>query len=130
VVMLIRSMLVERHDWMNWRCLEQWQLNNLGSMIPELFWEDVEGRRFNSAMEINYQQVARYLRAYHASPHGSELEKSWQNVEKLARGALEGSRICNAGCYARKLRQEASFLASPVQTKTGSYMPNKHAVLG
>ena len=63
--------------------------NNLGSLVPELFWDDLEGRRFNSALEMNFAQVERYLRSYRASPHGSELDNSWAKLQKLADTAIE-----------------------------------------
>ncbi|EKM51057.1 uncharacterized protein PHACADRAFT_263024 [Phanerochaete carnosa HHB-10118-sp] len=63
--------------------------NNLGSLIPELFWDDREGRHFNGALEMNFAQVERYLRSYRASPHGSELDNSWAKLRKLADTAVE-----------------------------------------
>ncbi|GJE99681.1 GPI ethanolamine phosphate transferase 3 [Phanerochaete sordida] len=63
--------------------------NNLGSLVPELFWDDLEGRRFNSALEMNFAQVDKYLRSYRASPHGSELDNSWAQLQKLADTAIE-----------------------------------------
>ena len=35
--------------------------NNLGSIIPEHFWDDPEGRRFNRALEIDTAQAEKYL---------------------------------------------------------------------
>lgn len=64
--------------------------NNLGSIIPELFWDDLEGRRFNRALEINTAQIQRYLRTYRESPHGSELDNAWSSLEQLRETAVEG----------------------------------------
>ena len=64
--------------------------NNLGSIIPELFWNDLEGRRFNRALEINTAQVEKYLHTYRESPHGSELDNAWSSLEKLRAAAMEG----------------------------------------
>lgn len=64
--------------------------NNLGSITPELFWDDLEGRRFNRALEINTAQIQRYLRTYRESPHGSELDNAWSSLEQLRETAVEG----------------------------------------
>lgn len=63
--------------------------NNLGSVIPELFWDDLEGRRFNRALELNAAQVKRYLETYRASPHGGELESAWEELEGLWASSIE-----------------------------------------
>ncbi|KAI0084547.1 hypothetical protein BDY19DRAFT_909752 [Irpex rosettiformis] len=57
--------------------------NNLGSIIPELFWEDQEGRRFEEALKLNAAQVRDYLQTYRASPHGSELDDAWASLERI-----------------------------------------------
>ncbi|KAI0703402.1 hypothetical protein BC835DRAFT_1318639 [Cytidiella melzeri] len=57
--------------------------NNLGSIIPELFWDDKDGARFNQALELNAAQIREYLHTYRASPHGGELDDAWSSLERL-----------------------------------------------
>lgn len=57
--------------------------NNLGSIIPELFWDDVEGSRFDRALELNAAQIRKYLHTYRASAHGGELDDAWAPLETL-----------------------------------------------
>lgn len=64
--------------------------NNLGSVIPELFWNDLEGRRFNRALELNSAQVETYLHTYRASPYGGELDNAWLMLKALRENAVEG----------------------------------------
>ncbi|KAI0048438.1 hypothetical protein FA95DRAFT_1557935 [Auriscalpium vulgare] len=51
--------------------------NNLGTVIPELFWRDKNGKDYAKALEINAKQVNDYLAAYRASGSGSELDAAW-----------------------------------------------------
>ncbi|KAF7301116.1 GPI ethanolamine phosphate transferase 3 [Mycena indigotica] len=51
--------------------------NNLGSIIPELFWRD---QTLENALAINVQQIKDYLDAYRASASGSELDDAWPNL--------------------------------------------------
>ena len=81
--------------------------NNLGSVVPELFWDDLEGRRFNRALELNAAQVERYLHTYRASPHGSDISPEdslsaskplefrfhWSNVVNLQNKTIHGENI-------------------------------------
>ncbi|KAG6817786.1 hypothetical protein H0H87_003194 [Tephrocybe sp. NHM501043] len=55
--------------------------NNLGTVIPELFWRDRKGTELLSALEINAAQVKAYLDTYRFSPSGGELDDSWKSIE-------------------------------------------------
>lgn len=55
--------------------------NNLGTVIPELFWDDQEGTRFERALELNAAQIKSYLRTYRSSPAGGELDSAWDKLE-------------------------------------------------
>ncbi|KAI0795859.1 hypothetical protein C8Q75DRAFT_744129 [Abortiporus biennis] len=55
--------------------------NNLGTVIPELFWDSKDGKRFKNALEINSVQVKRYLEAYRNSPSGAELDADWDELQ-------------------------------------------------
>lgn len=57
--------------------------NNLGTVIPELFWDDQEGSRFERALELNAAQIKKYLDTYRFSSAGSELDSSWEKLEGL-----------------------------------------------
>ncbi|KAI0338745.1 hypothetical protein BDW22DRAFT_671444 [Trametopsis cervina] len=57
--------------------------NNLGSIVPELFWNDKDGTRFNRALELNAEQMRDYLHTYRGSPHGGELDDAWSILEGL-----------------------------------------------
>lgn len=55
--------------------------NNLGTVIPELFWRDRSGSDYAKALDINARQVHAYLDAYRNSPSGSELDGVWSVLE-------------------------------------------------
>ena len=55
--------------------------NNLGTVIPELFWRDRTGTQLAKALEINALQVKTYLTTYRSSPYGGELDDSWQTIQ-------------------------------------------------
>jgi GPI ethanolamine phosphate transferase 3 subunit O len=55
--------------------------NNLGTVIPELFWRDRSGSDYTKALDINARQVYAYLDAYRNSPSGGELDGAWSNLE-------------------------------------------------
>ncbi|KAI0804684.1 hypothetical protein BC629DRAFT_1590921 [Irpex lacteus] len=57
--------------------------NNLGSIIPELFWEDKDGKRFNEALKLNAAQIRKYLHTYRASSYGGELDDAWSSLERI-----------------------------------------------
>ncbi|KAI0755597.1 hypothetical protein C8Q74DRAFT_1373381 [Fomes fomentarius] len=59
--------------------------NNLGTVIPEVFWSDVAGSTYSQALWLNAQQVKRYLDTYRASPSGGELDKAWGELERIWR---------------------------------------------
>ncbi|KAJ7089362.1 hypothetical protein B0H15DRAFT_908228 [Mycena belliarum] len=54
--------------------------NNLGSVIPELFWRDRQGAGLLRALEINVAQIKSYLDAYRASSSGGELDNDWLSL--------------------------------------------------
>ena len=55
--------------------------NNLGTVIPELFWRDSSGSDYAKALDINARQVHAYLGAYRNSPSGGELDGVWDTLE-------------------------------------------------
>ncbi|KAJ7577536.1 hypothetical protein C8J56DRAFT_971013 [Mycena floridula] len=55
--------------------------NNLGTVIPELFWRDKKGKDLLRSMELNSAQIKAYLDAYRASASGSELDTSWEALQ-------------------------------------------------
>jgi GPI ethanolamine phosphate transferase 3 subunit O len=55
--------------------------NNLGTVIPELFWRDRAGSDYAKALDINARQVHSYLSAYRNSPSGAELDGVWSALE-------------------------------------------------
>lgn len=55
--------------------------NNLGSIIPELFWRNGKGKDLLGALELNAAQIRRYLDAYRASSSGGELDDSWHSLQ-------------------------------------------------
>ncbi|KAI0299999.1 hypothetical protein B0F90DRAFT_1725887 [Multifurca ochricompacta] len=55
--------------------------NNLGTVIPELFWRDRTGSDYANALDINVRQVHAYLDAYRNSASGGELDGVWSTLE-------------------------------------------------
>jgi phosphatidylinositol glycan class O len=55
--------------------------NNLGTVIPELFWRDGKGLTLENALQINAAQIMRYLDTYRSSPSGGELDEGWKNIQ-------------------------------------------------
>lgn len=55
--------------------------NNLGTVIPELFWRDRSGSDYTKALDINARQVHAYLDTYRNSPSGGELDGTWRTLE-------------------------------------------------
>ncbi|KAG5643979.1 hypothetical protein DXG03_009268 [Asterophora parasitica] len=55
--------------------------NNLGTVIPEIFWRDRMGSDLSRALEVNAAQVKSYLDVYRSSPSGGELDESWKGLE-------------------------------------------------
>jgi phosphatidylinositol glycan class O len=51
--------------------------NNLGTVIPELFWRDRSGSDYAKALDINARQVRAYVDAYRSSASGGELDGVW-----------------------------------------------------
>ncbi|KAF5319182.1 hypothetical protein D9619_008763 [Psilocybe cf. subviscida] len=63
--------------------------NNLGSVIPELFWR---GDSLRKALKINAAQIMGYLKTYRSSPSSSELDDAWDNLS-AAWKATENSNL-------------------------------------
>ena len=55
--------------------------NNLGTVIPELFWRDSLESIYSKPLGINAGQVHAYLDAYRNSPSGGELDSVWDDLE-------------------------------------------------
>ncbi|KAF8622044.1 hypothetical protein AX15_007327 [Amanita polypyramis BW_CC] len=55
--------------------------NNLGSVVPEIFWRAGNGDDLKRALEINADQIRRYLDTYRSSPSGGELDYSWNHIQ-------------------------------------------------
>ncbi|KZT52863.1 alkaline phosphatase-like protein [Calocera cornea HHB12733] len=55
--------------------------NNLGAVIPELFWRPGPGG-LEAAVRANVHQVWGFLQAYRASPSGGELDDAWDRLER------------------------------------------------
>jgi phosphatidylinositol glycan class O len=55
--------------------------NNLGTVIPELFWRDRYGSDLSRALELNAAQIKTYLDTYRSSSSGGELDDSWQMLQ-------------------------------------------------
>jgi GPI ethanolamine phosphate transferase 3 subunit O len=55
--------------------------NNLGTVIPELFWRDRTGSDYAKALDINARQVHVYLDTYRNSSSGGELDGMWRTLE-------------------------------------------------
>ncbi|KAJ6632149.1 alkaline-phosphatase-like protein [Mycena sp. CBHHK59/15] len=57
--------------------------NNLGTVIPELFWRDRKGVGLTRALEINVAQIKNYLDVYRSSSSGSELDEAWHATQAV-----------------------------------------------
>ncbi|KAI0298191.1 hypothetical protein BC826DRAFT_1103125 [Russula brevipes] len=55
--------------------------NNLGTVIPELFWRGRSGSDYAKALDINARQVHTYLNTYRNSSSGGELDGVWSALE-------------------------------------------------
>lgn len=55
--------------------------NNLGTVIPELFWRDHANGLLETALGINVAQIMKYLQTYRNSPSGGELDNSWKKLQ-------------------------------------------------
>ncbi|KAI0263618.1 hypothetical protein BC834DRAFT_938601 [Gloeopeniophorella convolvens] len=55
--------------------------NNLGTVIPELFWRDRTGSDYAKVLDINARQIHTYLEAYRNSASGGELDGVWAALE-------------------------------------------------
>ncbi|KAF8630559.1 hypothetical protein AX17_005371 [Amanita inopinata Kibby_2008] len=67
--------------------------NNLGSIIPEVFWRTGQGDDLRRALEINAEQIKKYLDTYRSSSSGSELDESWDSIMKT----WDSTRIRKSG---------------------------------
>ncbi len=57
--------------------------NDLGTVIPEIFWHDKAGTTYTQALALNAKQVNQYLGTYRASPSGGELDNAWGELERV-----------------------------------------------
>jgi phosphatidylinositol glycan class O len=57
--------------------------NNLGSVIPETFWRS-DGRVLQDVMQLNVNQIRRFLEQYRQSSAGGELEDAWPALTSAA----------------------------------------------
>ncbi|PBK83111.1 hypothetical protein ARMGADRAFT_975085 [Armillaria gallica] len=55
--------------------------NNLGTVIPELFWRNSEGTELSQGLQLNAAQIYRYLDAYRSSSSGGELDDYWDQLD-------------------------------------------------
>ncbi|OJT03980.1 GPI ethanolamine phosphate transferase 3 [Trametes pubescens] len=55
--------------------------NNLGTVVPELFWHDKAGKDYTRALSLNARQVKQYLQTYRDSASGGELDNAWGDLE-------------------------------------------------
>ncbi|KAF8803969.1 phosphoethanolamine N-methyltransferase [Phlegmacium glaucopus] len=55
--------------------------NNLGTVIPEVFWRGRKGQILEDALHINAAQIKRYLDTYRSSPSGGELDEGWRDIQ-------------------------------------------------
>ncbi|KAG6808130.1 hypothetical protein H0H92_005298, partial [Tricholoma furcatifolium] len=55
--------------------------NNLGTVIPELFWRGDNGNELLRALKINAAQTYAYVRSYRSSLWGGKLHDFWDRVE-------------------------------------------------
>lgn len=57
--------------------------NNLGAIIPELFWLDKGGSAFNKALRSNAVQIKNYLDTYRGTSAGGELDDAWDRLQNM-----------------------------------------------
>ncbi|THH32750.1 hypothetical protein EUX98_g1451 [Antrodiella citrinella] len=57
--------------------------NNLGAIIPELFWTDTTGSTFYKALQANAGQIRNYLDTYRLSSAGGELDDAWDKLQNM-----------------------------------------------
>ena len=62
--------------------LSRFPFNNLGTVVPELFWHDKTGTTYTRALALNAKQINQYLATYRASPSGGELDNAWGELER------------------------------------------------
>ena len=56
--------------------------NNLGSIIPEVFDRSTDKAGVQEALELNANQIKKYLDTYRASPSGGELDEYWSQLSE------------------------------------------------
>ncbi|KAJ3531710.1 hypothetical protein NMY22_g8035 [Coprinellus aureogranulatus] len=54
--------------------------NNLGTIIPEFFSRKGQ---LEKALQLNADQIHRYLQTYRSSPSGGELDEAWSSIEEV-----------------------------------------------
>ena len=55
--------------------------NNLGTVIPELFWRGRKGQILEQALQLNSAQIMTYLDTYRSSASGGELDEAWKSIQ-------------------------------------------------
>ena len=55
--------------------------NNLGTVIPELFWRGRKGQILEKALQLNAAQIMTYLETYRSSASGGELDEAWKSIQ-------------------------------------------------
>ncbi|KDR72845.1 hypothetical protein GALMADRAFT_212861 [Galerina marginata CBS 339.88] len=72
--------------------------NNLGSVIPELFWRGGGGGRQSlaRALQANVAQIMAYLDTYRTSPSGGELDEAWTRIQTAWRATQKPSTSIDA----------------------------------
>ncbi|KZT30218.1 hypothetical protein NEOLEDRAFT_318498 [Neolentinus lepideus HHB14362 ss-1] len=78
--------------------------NNLGTVIPELFWRDTQGSLYTRALELNAAQIETYLNTYRSSSSGGELDTVWPVLRdqwSVAKSADQEGRVLALKEYSR-----------------------------
>ena len=82
--------------------------NNLGTVIPEMFWSDKKGDLYTRALSLNAAQVRRYLDTYLDSPSGAELDNAWDELERV---------WTSIDFEAKNVNREAQWLSMTMYTR-------------
>jgi len=85
--------------------------NSLGSVIPELFWQDRKGKQLEHALSLNAEQIMTYLKTYRDSPLGSDLDDFWDSLSDSYTLATQ-----NTTSQDQKLFALLSFTRSALKT--------------
>ncbi|KAH8830119.1 hypothetical protein DL96DRAFT_1706958 [Flagelloscypha sp. PMI_526] len=86
--------------------------NNLGTVIPELFWRNKHGSHLHEAIDLNTLQVKSYIEAYRASSAGSELDDAWDRLDGLWSTARDTSKHTPANSLVLQSRYIQAVLST------------------